>query len=70
MTTPIPSPPGLPLLGNVFDIDPENQSKSLSHLAEVYGKPHFLIQQIHIKDNNLRPDLRATTTLRKSHRRL
>ena len=37
MTTPIPSPPGLPLLGNTFDIDPQNQSASLAHLADIYG---------------------------------
>ncbi len=37
MTTPIPSPPGLPLLGNVFDLDPQNQSASLDHLADIYG---------------------------------
>lgn len=43
MTTPIPSPPGLPLLGNVFDVDPQNQSESLSHLADIYGMPHSLL---------------------------
>ena len=37
MTTPIPSPPGLPLLGNTFDVDPQNQAASLAHLAEIYG---------------------------------
>ena len=54
MTTPIPSPPGLPLLGNVFDIDPQNQLASLKHLAEVYGKPHFLTQPSHVKKHNLK----------------
>lgn len=39
MTTPIPSPPGLPLIGNVFDIDPGDQLNSLMHLADIYGTP-------------------------------
>ena len=38
MTTPIPQPPGVPLLGNVFDIDPNNTWGSLKTLAEKYGK--------------------------------
>ena len=37
MTTPIPGPPGLPLIGNVFDVDPQNQSASLARLADIYG---------------------------------
>ena len=37
MTTPIPSPPGLPLIGNAFDVDPQNQAASLAHLADIYG---------------------------------
>ena len=37
MTTPIPTPLGLPLIGNVFDLDPENSLKSFTHLAEIYG---------------------------------
>ena len=37
MTTPIPRPPGLPLLGNAFDVDPQNQAASFAHLAEIYG---------------------------------
>lgn len=39
MTTPIPSPPGLPLVGNVYDIDPRNQLKSMMHLIDIYGTP-------------------------------
>ncbi|KAI9875940.1 MAG: hypothetical protein M1830_007702 [Pleopsidium flavum] len=37
MGTPIPAPPGLPLLGNINDVDPENSIASLMHLAELYG---------------------------------
>ena len=36
-TVPIPSPPGLPLLGNIADIDSELPVKSFSHLADIYG---------------------------------
>lgn len=38
MTTPIPQPRGVPLLGNIFDIDPSNTWSSLKTLAEKYGK--------------------------------
>lgn len=38
MSTPIPQPPGVPLLGNVFNIDPKNTWWSLKTLAEKYGK--------------------------------
>lgn len=37
MGTPIPTPPGLPLLGNINDVDPENSIASLRYLAELYG---------------------------------
>ncbi|KAF4550017.1 Cytochrome P450-like protein 65 [Elsinoe fawcettii] len=37
MTTPIPAPRGLPLIGNVFNIDPEYPIDSISHLAEIHG---------------------------------
>lgn len=37
MTTPIPSPPGLPLVGNMFDIDPQDRMNSIMHLADIYG---------------------------------
>ncbi|KIX94974.1 uncharacterized protein Z520_09284 [Fonsecaea multimorphosa CBS 102226] len=37
MSTPIPSPPGIPILGNVLDIDPNNANQSLRHLADKYG---------------------------------
>ncbi|KAK0648288.1 cytochrome P450-like protein [Cercophora newfieldiana] len=36
--TPIPGPPGLPLLGNIFDIDQKNTWWSLKTLAEKYGE--------------------------------
>lgn len=38
MTTPIPRPPGVPLLGNIFDVNPNNTWASLKKLAEKYGK--------------------------------
>ena len=38
MTEPIPGPPGLPIVGNVFDLVFEETSlRALEHLAEVYG---------------------------------
>lgn len=38
MSTPIPHPPGIPLLGNIFDVDPNNTWWSLKALAEKYGE--------------------------------
>ncbi|KAK2058672.1 cytochrome P450 [Colletotrichum caudatum] len=38
MPTPIPQPPGIPLLGNIFDIDPKNTWSSLKKLSEKYGE--------------------------------
>ena len=38
MSTPIPQPPGIPLLGNIFDVDPNNTWVSLQKLWEKYGK--------------------------------
>ncbi|KAK3321893.1 cytochrome P450 [Apodospora peruviana] len=38
MSTPIPRPPGVPLLGNIRDIDPSNTWWSLKGLAEKYGE--------------------------------
>ena len=56
MTTPIPSPPGLPLLGNVFDLDPQNQSTSLNHLADIYGSSLARISgRLGVEPNILRP---------------
>ncbi|KAF2104350.1 cytochrome P450 [Rhizodiscina lignyota] len=37
MSEEIPGPPGLPFVGNVFDIDPNNTINSFSHLADKYG---------------------------------
>ncbi|KAF2706929.1 cytochrome P450 [Pleomassaria siparia CBS 279.74] len=34
---PIPGPPGLPLLGNSTDIDPENPTQSFNTLSDIYG---------------------------------
>jgi cytochrome P450/NADPH-cytochrome P450 reductase len=33
----IPGPPGLPFIGNVSDIDPENPTQSLNTLTDIYG---------------------------------
>ncbi|KAK4119788.1 cytochrome P450 [Parathielavia appendiculata] len=38
MSTPIPQPPGVPLLGNIFDVNPNNTWWSLKTLAEKYGE--------------------------------
>ncbi|KAI0850791.1 cytochrome P450 [Daldinia vernicosa] len=38
MSVPIPQPPGVPLLGNIFDINPSNTWDSLRVLAEKYGE--------------------------------
>lgn len=35
---PIPQPPGVPLLGNIFNVDPNNTWGSLNALAEKHGK--------------------------------
>lgn len=37
MTTPIPSPPSYPIIGNILDIDPTSRHKSFKHLAQIYG---------------------------------
>jgi cytochrome P450/NADPH-cytochrome P450 reductase len=41
--TPVPQPPGVPLLGNIFDIDGEVPLKSLELLADTYGTSRSLI---------------------------
>ncbi|KAI1825623.1 cytochrome P450 [Xylaria intraflava] len=38
MSQPIPQPPGVPLLGNIKDVDPKNTWGSLKKLAEKYGE--------------------------------
>lgn len=38
MSAPIPQPPGVPLLGNIFDVDPNDTWSSLNKLAEKYGE--------------------------------
>ncbi|EEH45099.1 uncharacterized protein PADG_01249 [Paracoccidioides brasiliensis Pb18] len=38
MTTPIPGPPGVPILGNIFDIDTKDTWGSLRKLADKYGE--------------------------------
>jgi len=36
-TIPIPGPPGLPIFGNVADVDASNPIASFSQLADIYG---------------------------------
>ncbi|KAI0384982.1 bifunctional P-450:NADPH-P450 reductase [Hypomontagnella monticulosa] len=38
MSQPIPKPPGVPLLGNIFDVNPQNTWESVRELAEKYGE--------------------------------
>ncbi|KAI2637999.1 bifunctional P-450:NADPH-P450 reductase [Hypomontagnella submonticulosa] len=38
MSQPIPRPPGVPFLGNIFDINPQNTWESVRELAEKYGE--------------------------------
>ncbi|KAK8003634.1 RNA polymerase I-specific transcription factor [Apiospora arundinis] len=38
MSLPIPQPPGVPILGNIFDIDSSNTWVSLQKLSEKYGE--------------------------------
>lgn len=47
--TPIPKPPGVPLLGNIFDVKPGNTWDSLRKLADQYGE----IFQIKVLGNTL-----------------
>ena len=42
MGTEIPSPPGLPFLGNINALDPENLMASVEHLADIYGAGGYL----------------------------
>jgi len=39
----IPGPPGLPLIGNIRDIDPVDSVKSLLLLADKYGKSKLVL---------------------------
>ena len=57
MTTPIPSPPGLPLVGNVFELDPQNQKESLQRLANIYGMFYPLLNRSQAWPNVPRPHL-------------
>ncbi|KAL1963471.1 hypothetical protein VTN77DRAFT_8372 [Rasamsonia byssochlamydoides] len=41
--TPIPKPPGVPLLGNLYDVDPELPLQSLELLADNYGPIYRLV---------------------------
>lgn len=34
---PIPGPPGLPILGNIYDLDHSDTISSFSRLADTYG---------------------------------
>lgn len=48
-TVPIPSPPGLPLLGNIKDINPELPLESFNQMADKYGErpPRAIINQLY-----------------------
>ncbi len=37
MSQPIPQPRGVPVLGNIFDVNPNNPWGSLKKLSEEYG---------------------------------
>jgi hypothetical protein len=37
MPTEIPGPPGVPVLGNIFDVNPNETWNSLNNLASKYG---------------------------------
>jgi hypothetical protein len=37
MSLPIPQPPGIPLLGNIYDVNPDDAVASLAYLAGKYG---------------------------------
>jgi cytochrome P450/NADPH-cytochrome P450 reductase len=41
---PIPGPPGLPLLGNLADLDPTDGIGSLERLADTYGMIYDIIK--------------------------
>jgi hypothetical protein len=38
MSNEIPGPPGVPLLGNIFDVNPNETWNSLIKLSKQYGK--------------------------------
>jgi hypothetical protein len=40
---PIPGPPGLPVVGNVYDLDLVNTMESLNLLADTYGEVNPLL---------------------------
>jgi len=42
MSSDIPGPPGLPILGNLRDIDPELPTMSLMQMADTYGMANHL----------------------------
>ncbi|KAI1108680.1 hypothetical protein F5Y14DRAFT_71557 [Nemania sp. NC0429] len=46
--TPIPSPPGLPLIGNAAQIDTDSQFRSFSMFADKYGE----IFRLHLPGGN------------------
>lgn len=41
--TPIPGPRGVPLLGNIYDLDKETPINSLERLADTYGTIRLII---------------------------
>lgn len=53
MTTDIPGPPGLPLIGNLRDVDPELPIVSLCQLADTYGTCPSLSRSVYIYSHRI-----------------
>jgi hypothetical protein len=51
MPEPIPGPPGLPILGNINDVDPVDTTASLSRLADTYGM--FTMLEAYLQNKEL-----------------
>ncbi|KAL9111865.1 MAG: hypothetical protein Q9227_003715 [Pyrenula ochraceoflavens] len=49
MAKSIPSPAGLPFVGNSFDVDAQEQIASYEHLADIYGP----IYKLRLKDGDV-----------------
>jgi cytochrome P450 / NADPH-cytochrome P450 reductase len=53
--TPIPSPPGLPIVGNIFDIDTDTPLKTLEAYADQYGERVKRANMVLYQDSGWRP---------------
>lgn len=56
---PIPGPPGLPLVGNLADLDPVDGIGSLGRLADEYGILSMLSTRLHQLTQIYRRDIQA-----------